>query len=100
MSPMYHPSMANRLTDKIPVVYKTWIQGTVCTRIEFVSYEEMLLLKETNFKWEWIQKLNIMGMVENYASVGYDDKEKPPEVGLIVSEGMLEKVNKILEVKD
>lgn len=105
MLPVYS-MMSQRRSDLIPVVFKTWIQGTVCTHIDFMELKETMELDPLNFEWEWINKLTVMGMVQQVASVGKNNNfinkwknnsKEEPKVALIVSEGIMKAVNKILK---
>ena len=100
--------------EKVPVVFKSFKEGEVHSVIKFLDYQETWNLNTTNFEWRHIDTLDVWGMVQKITTIGMDvtyfdgkalkrekkAEQEKPAVALIVSEGMLEKVNKILNKKE
>ena len=100
-----HHTMHQNTNGTTPVMFRKWLHGTVCNSYEFLNGVEVLALDELDFNWEYVKALNSWALVQQVATISEASKWHRPEpkkeegVTLLLSEGMLERVNKILKKK-
>lgn len=95
-----------RSNELIPVIKKLFIDGTIQTYTERMTYKKTLSLSN-DYIWEWSDTLRTMCMIQKdpYCFNDYTLRKVkpppivPPTISLIASEGMIDKVNKILKVE-